>query len=217
MSPSLESRLQDWMKNHGLALKEYRFTLRRVGKSPLSIIGLSIIVFFVFMAVLAPQLAPPYPKWNISPVPDPFIIPQVSNTVAPTPPTTGHPFGLTVDQYDIYYGCIWGTITAFRVGAYVVIISLIIGLTVGLVAGYYGGLIDEVLMRFTDIVMAFPGLILALALTIALPNALSFSLLILFVPLAALFVILAAANILTHAHERGNVCKNGDSYTSSLH
>jgi peptide/nickel transport system permease protein len=51
----------------------------------------------------------------------------------------------------------------------VVAISLVVGLLTGCLAGYYGGVIDEVLMRFTDIILAFPGLILAMALVIALP------------------------------------------------
>jgi peptide/nickel transport system permease protein len=54
-------------------------------------------------------------------------------------------------------------------GVLVVAVSLAVGLFLGSLAGYYGGSIDEVLMRFTDIVLAFPGLILAMALVIALP------------------------------------------------
>jgi peptide/nickel transport system permease protein len=72
---------------------------------------------------------------------------------------------------DIYYGCIWGTRTAFIIGVLVVAFALVVGIALGALAGYYGGVIDELLMRFTDIVLAFPGLILAMALVIALPGS----------------------------------------------
>jgi len=81
----------------------------------------------------------------------------------PQPPNSEHPFGTAQGQYDIYYGAIWGTRTALRIGILVVSGALAISLVIGSVAGYYGGIIDELLMRFTDIIMAFPGLILAMA------------------------------------------------------
>ena len=71
-------------------------------------------------------------------------------------------------QYDIYYGCIWGARQALRIGLYVAGGSMLIGLAIGVFASYYGGWIDEVLMRFTDIIFAFPGLILAMTLVVIL-------------------------------------------------
>jgi peptide/nickel transport system permease protein len=140
--------------------------LRRIRETPLSLAGVSIILFFVVIAVLAPILAPPQYS-------DPFIIPrdeEISKlTTMPTPPTTRHIFGTTAQQYDLYYACIWGTISAFRIGVMVVAMLLVIGLFIGTLAGYYGGIIDEALMRFTDVIVAFPGLVLAMALVIAFP------------------------------------------------
>jgi len=195
-STSLKTKFQEWKKARGPGIKELRFMLDRIRKSPLSLIGSFIIVFYLVMAVSAPYLAPPNPRWDLLKLPDPFVIPDASNTVDPVPPSTDHPLGLTVEGYDIYYGCIWGSITAFRVGVYVVALALAIGLTVGLVAGYYGGLIDEVLMRFTDIIIAFPGLILSMALAIALPGRLDIGLIILLPIIAALFIILAVMDLL---------------------
>lgn len=153
------------------SLRELKFSLKRLSKSPLSIVGIAIIAMFVAIAALAPVLAPPVYS-------DPFKVPQDWDlyriTSEPVPPTVEHPFGTTQMQYDIYYACIWGTITAFRIGITVVAATLIVGIIIGLVAGYYGGIIDEILMRFTDIIIAFPGLILAMALVIALPNIFSF-------------------------------------------
>jgi peptide/nickel transport system permease protein len=162
---NLKSRWKEFKVSMAPRQKELKFTLTRIKKSPLSLVGASIIIFYVILAILAPVLAPPWPNR------DPFIIPKkVWYPVEPQPPSPEHTFGTEQGQYDIWYGCIWGTITAFRVGAIVVGVSLIIGLTIGTLAGYYGGILDELMMRLTDIFLAFPGLVLCIALVIALPN-----------------------------------------------
>jgi peptide/nickel transport system permease protein len=146
-------------------VKELKFTLQRMRESPLSIVGSALILFFAFIALLAPIIAPP---GDPSQGGDPFMIPHEGYSYYPQPPSPKHIFGTMTGQYDIFYGCIWGTVTAFRIGVLSVGISLIIGLSIGIIAGYYGGLIDEILMRFTDIIFAFPGLVLAMALITAL-------------------------------------------------
>jgi len=172
-------------------VKEWKFMLKRVRETPLALAGVAIIIFFILIALLAPVLAPPTYS-------DPFKIPQdkeiYSLTPNPTPPTLTHIFGTSDQQYDIYYACIWGTITAFRVGLTVVLISLIIGLILGVAAAYYGGILDEILMRFTDIIIAFPGLILAMALVLAFPAAIPINLssIFLVVSIICSFVIIMA-------------------------
>ncbi len=146
--------------------KELVFIVKRVRESPLSIAGLAIIAFYVVIAILAPYLAPPRPGR------DPFEIPRYGYVITPSPPSPEHPFGLTQGQYDLFYGCIWGTVTAFRVGLLGVSGAILIGVTVGAIAGYFGGLVDEVLMRIVDIVYAIPGLILAMAFVLALGQSL---------------------------------------------
>jgi peptide/nickel transport system permease protein len=149
-------------------LKEIRFMLKLVRKSSLSIIGASIVLFYVFMAVFAPILAMP---GDISQGGDPMMMWKHGDSLIPTAPSSESPFGTMQGQYDIYYGCIWGTRSALRIGILVAGSSLIIGLIIGIVAAYYGGWLDEVLMRLTDIVLAFPGLILSMALIVVLvPN-----------------------------------------------
>ena len=95
------------------------------------------------------------------------MIPSDGWTPTPKPPSDAHPFGTAEFQFDIFYGCIWGTRVAFYVGLGVVGCLVLISLVIGSIAGYYGGLIDEVLMRITDIIFAFPTLILAMALVMA--------------------------------------------------
>lgn len=145
----------------GPTIKELKFTLNRIKQSPLSIVGIVIIVFFAAIAIGAPILAP-LPEGHR----DPFQVPKFPPGTLhgpPLPPQPGAPFG-TVDGYNIYYACIWGTITAFRIGIEVVGGVLVIGLLFGTLSAYYGGIVDEILMRITDIIMAFPGLLLAMAL-----------------------------------------------------
>ena len=85
-----------------------------------------------------------------------------------TPPSPGHWFGTDQLGRDIYDRIVWGSrITLYIVGL-VSIIVVPIGLAIGTVAGYVGGWVDNVLMRLTDIFLAFPRLILALALVAAL-------------------------------------------------
>ena len=161
-----KSRFEEFKAGMAPRLKELKFSLSRIKKSPLSIMGIVILLFFVAVALLAPVLAPPRPGK------DPYVIPREGYAVEPKSPSPDHPFGTTENQWDIYYGVIWGTRTAFRIGLMVVGGVLAIALVIGTVAGYYGGIIDELLMRFTDIIWAFPGLILAMALVIAFGQSL---------------------------------------------
>jgi len=149
-------------------LKEIGFTLRLARKSSLSIIGVAIVLFYVFIAIFAPILAPP---GDISQGGDPMMIWHHGELLIPTAPNPENPFGTTQGQFDIYYGSIWGARSALRIGILVAGGSLLIGLLIGILAAYYGGWMDEVLMRLTDIVLAFPGLILSMALIVVLvPN-----------------------------------------------
>lgn len=146
-------------------MKEIRFTMKLVRKSPLSIVGGVIIFFFVIIALIAPILAPPGDPTQGG---NPYMMPKDGIKLPPETPSPKHPFGTMEGQYDVYYGCIWGARTAFRIGLYVEVGGLAVGLMVGILAAYYGGWIDEILMRFTDIILAFPGLILCMAFVVVL-------------------------------------------------
>ncbi len=170
------SRLKELRAGMGPAIKELKFSLKRIRKSPLSVIGISIIVFFALIAIFADYLAPPvtrdpYSMWHdgYGQIPKPPGT-EVLDPIARRAGWTVHLFGTVEGQYDIFYGIVWGTRTAFRIGVVVEAISVILGVAIGSVSGYYGGVVDELMMRFTDIVLAFPGLILAMALVIALPR-----------------------------------------------
>lgn len=148
-------------------LREFLFSLKRFLSNPLTIIGLVIILAFATVAVFAPVLAPP-PDPN-----DPYKIPHSGWTVEPEGPSEEHPLGTMEQQYDIYYGLIWGTRSAFRIGFFVVLANLTLGVILGSIAGYFGGIIDEVIMRIVDIFYSIPFLVMAMALVVALGRGLT--------------------------------------------
>lgn len=148
--------------------KQLSFWFHQLRKNPLSLIGITIILIFFFIAIFAPIIAPS-PEGHI----DPYQIPREGYSPVPQQPSDEHIFGTTEGQYDIFYGVVWGTRSAFRVGLVVILAVLGAGIFLGSLAGYFGGLIDEIIMRITDIFLAFPPLILAMALTVALGPSLN--------------------------------------------
>lgn len=171
---NLKNRFKEFRISAGPVFDELKFILHRIKESPLSIVGAAIIVFYLAVALLAPVLAPPLTGR------DPYTILHYGErygspdyTIDPRVPQPGYPFGTTEGQYDLYYGCVWGARVAFRIGIEVVGLCLVIGIIIGTISGYYGSVIDELMMRFTDIVLAFPGLLLAMALVLSLPRELS--------------------------------------------
>lgn len=147
-------------------LREFFFGLKRFFSNPLSVIGLTIVVFFGVVAVFAPVIAPPENPAK------PFMMPHSGYAVTPSPPSADHPLGTLEQQYDIFYGIVWGARSAFRIGVIVVLANLAIGVVLGVIAGYFGGVVDEVIMRITDIFFAIPFLIMAMALVVALGRGL---------------------------------------------
>jgi len=140
-------------------VSDWKFMARQLVRNPLSLAGLVIIGIFIIIAIFAPLIAPA-PEGHLNP----YMIPRDSFWAAPRPPNEQHIFGTTEGQYDIFYGVIWGTRSAFQVALVVMAISVLIGIVLGSLAGYFGGVLDEVIMRITDIFLAFPALILAMAI-----------------------------------------------------
>ena len=153
-------------------------------KTPASVAGSILILLFVIVALAAPVLAPPV---NVN---DPYQIPRDGFKAKPQPPGTEwrvrppplpfwwkavtgkdewvHLLGTSQGQYDIYYGIIWGTRTAFKTGLAVVIATVLLGVVVGAVSAYYGGLLDNILMRIVDILLILPSLMATLILAAVL-------------------------------------------------
>ena len=149
------------MTNQHPRLRELKFTLQRIFRNPAAIIGFFLILFFAAVAFFAPQIAPP--KYNYNP----YLMPHKGFSPTPKPPGETHIFGTTSGQYDIFYGVVWGTRTAFKIGLFVVGIATLLGVTLGAISGYFGGIVDEVLMRIVDVMWAIPTLVLAMTIVVA--------------------------------------------------
>ena len=134
--------------------------VKRLLTNPTSLAGLLLLLTFIIVAIIAPWVAPPPENAR-----DPYMIPRDGFATEPRPPSQEHRLGTTEGQYDIYYGVIWGTRTAFRIGVVITIFTTFIGLSIGSFSAYYGGWFDELLMRITEIFQAFPFLLAAITLT----------------------------------------------------
>jgi len=169
---------------------------KRFVGSPLAIIGIVILCFFILISFFAPvitapqiaersrghtcardidlsrgeegiaQLRNPLTKqfWHIMFIPPQSCLrtPRVSFSPTPKPPSEDHIMGIASGGYDIFYGIIWGSRLAFYQGILVTGISLILGILMGGLAGYFGGWVDNLLMRIADTIYAFPNLIMAM-------------------------------------------------------
>jgi peptide/nickel transport system permease protein len=133
-----------------------RSFLKRL-KNPLSILGIFIVFLVVSWAVFAPLLCP----YNYE-----IVAGVDKNSVSWAPPSPEHILGTSKFGRDLYSRLIWGARSSLLLGFFPLVIATVCGAALGLTGGYYGGIIDSIIMRISDIIMAFPGLIL-LILTIS--------------------------------------------------
>lgn len=131
----------------------------------LNLVGLFFVSLVVFAAVFAAPIKIVILDWTI-PV-QPFSIAPYSPTEQNlfnrlAAPSLKHPMGTDQLGRDIFSRILYGARISLRIAIIVVTVTLVIGTTVGVVAGYLGGWVDETLMRIVDILLAFPGLLLAL-------------------------------------------------------
>ena len=120
----------------------------------LAAIGAAIVVLIVLMALLAQWIAP-HPA-DAGTATDP-----VNSLLAPS---WSHPFGTDQVGRDVLSRVIFGARTSLRIAIESLALAALIGIPLGVVAGYVGGWVDDVIMRITDVFLAFPALLLALAL-----------------------------------------------------
>ncbi len=120
------------------------FAKRRIG-----IAGIIIIIFFVILAIIAPILPIPSPD---------YTNPMAANI----PPSLKYPFGTNGVGENVLSLCIWGSRISLEVGLAAAAFIVLIGLIIGMIAGYFGGILDEVLMRLTDFVLVLPSLVLVI-------------------------------------------------------
>lgn len=118
---------------------------RKLKRSKLALIGTGIVIFMVLVALLAPFISPYDPSYV---------------DVYKRPPSLEHLFGTDNIGKDMLTLVMYGARISLYVAVVGVSIELLIGITIGMIAGFFGGIIDETLMRISDIVMSLPPLIL---------------------------------------------------------
>lgn len=178
LTETLALREITWLERF-LGPENYRIVIGLL-KTPASILGFVLIGLFAIIALAAPLIAPP-----LNPA-DPYKIPRDGFSSEPKPMGTVwnvrqpplpfwwktlvgtdkwvHILGTSEGQYDIFYGVVWGTRTAFKTGLIVTFAAFLIGIIVGSISAYYGGTVDNLLMRIVDIFLTLPFILAALIL-----------------------------------------------------
>jgi peptide/nickel transport system permease protein len=123
-------------------------------------VGLAIVLVAVLAALVGPALSPYNPAAQ-----------ELARRLEP--PTLSHPFGLDELGRDILARLLAGARISLLVGLAVVSVSSVVGMLVGSIAGYFGGRVDDVISRVVDVLMAFPGILLAIALVAVLGPSLT--------------------------------------------
>jgi peptide/nickel transport system permease protein len=135
-------------------------TLRRLARNHSALIGGSVLIVIVLLALTAPIVSP-Y---------DPIKTNQRLSLEAPSP---AHLMGTDRFGRDILSRVVWAGQTSLPIGLISVGIGVLFGVSLGLLAGYYGGWLDAVSMRAVDLLLAFPGILLALAIIAVLGGSLT--------------------------------------------
>ncbi|MBS3933387.1 MAG: ABC transporter permease [Truepera sp.] len=130
---------------------QFKVTLRRFRQNKLAFLGAGVIVFIVLVAIFAPFIAPHHYARQV--LADRFL-----------PPSMDYPLGTDHLGRCLFSRIAYGSRIALMVGVIIVGIQATIGVTLGLISGYYGRHIDTIIMRSVDILLAFPALVLALAI-----------------------------------------------------
>lgn len=134
---------------------QFWLTLGRLKRNHLAMVGLVIIVVMIVLALLAPYISP-YP----------YEAADFKNRYAT--PSAEHWFGTDELGRDIFSRLLYGSRYSLRIGLISVAISAIGGIFFGAIAGYFGGAVDNIIMRLLDVLQAMPGIVLAIAISAAL-------------------------------------------------
>jgi len=169
VAADLRAGYRRWRADIEPKVREIRFSLGLIRRNPLTMTGLSIFVLLVLVAIFAPQIAP-Y---------DPY---DVQTRQKFTAPGAEHLFGTDEMGKDVFSRVVWGSRITLRVGFMVIVAISLIGVPLGAVSGYLGGKVDTVIMRLGDIFLAFPRLVLALALAAALGGGINNAIIAIAIP-----------------------------------
>lgn len=136
------------------ATRRERAAARSPWRQPLAVTGMTVIAGWALVALLAPVIAPASPTAQLYPQ---FL-----------PPSASHLLGTDEVGRDVLSRVIYGARISLPLSVLLVLLAMSIGSLLGALAGYFGGVVDGVVMRVADLVFAFPGIILAMAVAAAL-------------------------------------------------
>jgi peptide/nickel transport system permease protein len=152
----------------------WRDTLKNILRQRSAIVGLAAIAFLVLVAIFAPVIAthdPDLPMLGIEEGAKPRSAPCIHLLGCPeTQPE--HYMGLDGNARDVYSRVIFGARVSLWIGFVTVGVAIVIGMIIGAIAGFFSGRSDNVLMRLMDVVLAFPSLLLAIAIVTVLGTSL---------------------------------------------
>ncbi|QDO97365.1 ABC transporter permease [Ferrovibrio terrae] len=160
MSSAPASSLQSPTSRREARLIQFKIGLRRVVRNPSTLVGGLLVLTLLVMALIAPLIATHDPMAQV-----------LADRLQP--PGAAHWLGTDQLGRDIYSRLVYGAQPTLLIVILVIVFSAPFGLIIGMVAGYMGGWVETLLMRLTDIFMAFPRLILALALVSVLKPGLT--------------------------------------------
>jgi len=151
-------------------------------RKPLLIVGLVIMSLFVLVAVIGPFL-----------VSDPRVTNPTNFYKSPSGSLL---FGSDKFGRDVFARAVHAARLDISIGIIIAVLSMVIGSTIGVISGYFGGLVDEIMMRLTDMVLAFPGFVLALVLVASVGNSVPNVVLAVTVAYIPYFIRLTRAQVL---------------------
>ncbi|MGD0643409.1 MAG: ABC transporter permease [Candidatus Bathyarchaeia archaeon] len=164
---------------------------RRFKRSKAGVVGLIIVIAVVFIGIFGDLLAP-YPAFPAAGALAPFYAGDVSK-----PPSLKYPLGTSVVGTDVLSDILHGAKYSLYVGVLVTLITMAVAIVVGALAGYYGGWVDNVLMRITEVFLVFPSLLFILVFvrvfTLSSGNATSFDILGIQIPIGLSIVVFVLA------------------------
>mgnify|MGYP000035211189 CR=1 FL=1 len=165
-----------WIEKNKSKIDEWKLMFYAFNRSPPGIIGAILIISFITIGLFGPYLAPySYREFLYIEYPDTYLVPPgasitITNDQGEIVKVFHFPLGTDKYGRDLLSLILYGARVSLIVSLIVIILGVPVGILLGLVAGYFGGKVDEVIMRITDIFLAFPALILAIAFASVLPE-----------------------------------------------
>jgi peptide/nickel transport system permease protein len=153
-----ELQVPSWVERNQSTIRQMKLYMHTFRRNSSAMLGLGIVIVFLITAAIGPWVVP-YPEDAQG---------TIHLEIKLLPPSAAHWFGTDEVGDDVLTRVIIGARVSLKIGLIITGIAILIGVPLGLIAGLVGGRTDEVIMRFTDVFLSVPGLILAIAIVGAL-------------------------------------------------